>query len=267
MPDPGALLRLGIFVGLWMLLALAEARWPRHRQRREAARRWTANFGLSLIDTLMLRLLLPWLAVDAAQWARVHEFGLLHAVVAPDWLRFAIAFVVLDLVIYWQHRALHAIGWLWPLHRVHHTDLALDASSGVRFHPLEILLSTGLKIAAVLALGAPVLAVLIFEIVLNGFALFTHANVALPEKLDRALRWLIVTPDMHRIHHSIRRDEHDRNFGFHVSWWDRLFGSYRAAAAEPQTTLTLGLDRFRDERGQRLRALLVQPFRRGVERQ
>ncbi|MGA9422418.1 MAG: sterol desaturase family protein [Rhodanobacteraceae bacterium] len=259
--DSSALLRLGIFFGLWLLLALAEARWPRHVQRREPQRRWSANFGLSVIDIVLLRLLLPWLAVDAAVWARAHDFGTLNAIAAPVWLRFGMAFVALDLVIYWQHRLMHMWHPLWRLHRVHHSDLALDASSGVRFHPGEILLSMGIKIGAVLLLGAPPAAVLVFAIVLNGFALFTHANLALPLRLDRVLRWMFVTPDMHRIHHSIVRAEHDSNFGFHVSWWDRLFASYMADSEQPQRTLTLGLDQFRTARDQRLWALLVQPFR------
>ncbi|MGA9341874.1 MAG: sterol desaturase family protein [Rhodanobacteraceae bacterium] len=261
MPDSSALLRLGIFIGVWIVCAFAEARWPRHLQRREAARRWTANFGMSLIDTVLLRLLLPWLAVDAALWSRAHAFGLLNMFSAPYWLRFTLAFVALDLMIYWQHRLLHTVGWLWPLHRVHHSDLALDASSGVRFHPLEILLSMGFKIGLVLLIGAPVLAVFAFEILLSAFALFTHANVALPAALDRVLRLWFVTPDMHRIHHSVRREEHDRNFGFHVSWWDRLFGTYLDEPALPQRTLILGLPVFTRPADQRLDALLLQPFR------
>lgn len=257
-----ALLRLAIFTGLWLLLALAEWRWPRHMQNRDPLRRWTSNFGMSLIDVVLLRLLLPWLAIDAALWATAHHFGALNLVVAPYWLRFTIAFVALDLTIYWQHRLMHRWHPLWRLHRVHHSDLALDASSGVRFHPGEILLSMGIKIGAVLLLGAPALAVLTFEIVLNGFALFTHANLALPAGLERVLRWVFVTPDMHRIHHSIVRIERDTNFGFHVSWWDRLFRSYTAQPAQPQLSMTLGLENFRDAAAQWLPALLIQPVRK-----
>jgi sterol desaturase/sphingolipid hydroxylase (fatty acid hydroxylase superfamily) len=209
----------------------------------------------------MLRLLLPWLAFDAARYAQTHQLGVLYALALPEWLRFALALLLLDCTIYWQHRLLHAVPWLWRLHRVHHSDLALDATSGVRFHPLEVLLSTAIKIVTVLLLGAPPLAVLIFVIALNGFALFTHANLALPQRLDAALRWVLVTPDMHRIHHSIERSEHDRNFGFHLIWWDRLFGSYLAVPPAPQSTLPLGLTIFRDVRAQRLSALLAQPFR------
>jgi sterol desaturase/sphingolipid hydroxylase (fatty acid hydroxylase superfamily) len=256
-----AVLRLAIFLGLLLILTVAEWRWPRQTAARMRRRRWPANLGLSLVDALTVWILFPWLALDGARYAQAHQLGLLQAFALPDWLRFALALVVLDCTIYWQHRLLHLIPPLWRLHRVHHTDLALDASSGVRFHPLEILLSLGIKTLVVVSLGAPPLAVLAFEIVLNGFALFTHANLALPERLDRALRWLVVTPDMHRIHHSIERAEHDRNFGFHLVWWDRLFRSYLDRPAAPQSTLPLGLTIFREDRAQRLGALLAQPFR------
>ena len=256
-----ALVRLAIFLALLLLLIAAESLWPRHLAPRMRLRRWPANLGLGLVDVLMVRLLLPWLALDAARYAQAHQLGLLHAIALPDWLQFALALMVLDCAIYWQHRLLHAVPWLWRLHRVHHTDLVLDATSGVRFHPLEILLSMGIKILVVLLLGASPPAVLVFEIVLNGFALFTHANLALPQWLDRTLRWLLVTPDMHRIHHSVERAEHDRNFSFHLIWWDRLFGTYLAKPATAQATLPLGLTIFRDVRAQRLDALLAQPFR------
>lgn len=256
-----ALVRLAIFLTLLLVLIGAESRWPRHLAAPMRTRRWPANLGLGFADALMLRLLLPWLALDAARYAQAHQLGLLYALALPEWLRFTLTLLLLDCLIYWQHRLLHAVPWLWRLHRVHHSDLALDATSGVRFHPLETLLSTAIKIVAVLSLGAPPLAVLLFEIVLNGFALFTHANLALPQWLDDALRWVLVTPDMHRIHHSVESNEHDRNFGFHLIWWDRLFGSYLAAPAAPQSTLPLGLTIFRDGRAQRLSALLAQPFR------
>ncbi|MDQ6646374.1 MAG: sterol desaturase family protein, partial [Pseudomonadota bacterium] len=223
--------------------------------------RWPANLGFGIAGALCLRLLMPWLAIDAAVWARQNHVGLLHLWPLPSWLAIILTLVALDLLIYGQHRLMHRVGWLWRLHRVHHSDVALDVSSGVRFHPLEILFSMGLKIAAVLALGAAPAAVLEFEILLNGFAMFTHANLALPLRLDRALRWMVITPDMHRIHHSVLRDEQDTNFGFNVSWWDRLFRSYRAAPRQPQASLPLGLDQFRDRHEQRFDQLLLQPFR------
>ena len=242
--------RASIFALLLVLLVLAEWRWPRHQGDPDRRHRWPVNLGFGLAGALCLRLLMPWLAIDAALWARQHHVGLLHAWTVPSLM-----------VITVPPRGQGWLKLLWRLHRLHHSDLALDASSGVRFHPLEILFSMGLKIAAVLALGAAPAAVLAFEIVLNGFAMFTHANLALPLRLDRALRWMVVTADMHRIHHSVLRDEHDSNFGFNVSWWDRLFCSYREAPRQPQATLRLGLDRFRDSREQRFDQLLLQPFR------
>ncbi len=257
-----ALWRASIFLLLLVLLALAEWRWPRHQGATDRLRRWPANLGFGLVGALCLRVLTPWLAIDAALWAQTNHVGLLHVLTLPLWLSVPITLLALDLLIYGQHRLMHRIDWLWRLHRVHHSDLALDVSSGVRFHPFEILFSMALKIAAVVVLGAAPAAVLAFEILLNGFAMFTHANLALPLRLDRALRWLVITPDMHRIHHSVLRDEQDTNFGFNVSWWDRLFRSYRAAPRQPQASLPLGLDEFRGRHDQRFDQLLLQPFRK-----
>lgn len=261
MPDFEMSLRLGVVLALLGVLALAEYRWPRHSAAADRARRWPANLGLAIIDTLALRLLLPWLAVDAAVYAQAHGIGLLHWLAlmpAADWL---VTIVALDLLIYWQHRLLHFSSLLWRAHRVHHSDVALDATSALRFHPLEILLSMGLKIAAVLLLGAPPAAVLLFEILLNGFALFTHANLALPANFERGLRRILVTPEMHRIHHSLRRDERDCNFGFHLSLWDHLFRSYRQDPHDAPESFALGLPEFRSASEQTLPALLMQPFR------
>jgi sterol desaturase/sphingolipid hydroxylase (fatty acid hydroxylase superfamily) len=258
MNDPA--FRLWLFLSLLVLLGVAERWRPRHCAAPQRRQRWPVNLGLGLINALCLRLLLPWLAVDAARWAQAEDIGALHLWRVPPWPAAAIAFVALDLAIYAQHRLMHRIGALWRLHRVHHTDMALDVSSGVRFHPVEILLSMGIKIAVVLLLGAPPPAVLAFEIVLSSFALLTHANLALPAGLDRRLRWIFVTPDMHRIHHSVLPAEHDSNFGFHVSWWDRLFRSYRERPASPQSSMQLGLDRYRAADQQRLLALLRQPL-------
>jgi sterol desaturase/sphingolipid hydroxylase (fatty acid hydroxylase superfamily) len=264
MPTPveEMLLRFGLFAGLWLLLALAEWRWPRRREPMHRRGRWSANFGLVLIDSLALRLLLPFLAVEAALIADARGWGLFHALDAPYWLAFVLTLVLMDLAIYWQHRIFHRVPWLWRLHRVHHSDLNLDASSGIRFHPLEILLSMLLKIAVVFALGAPALAVLVFEILLNLFAVYTHANLALPARLESALRLVFVTPEMHRVHHSIVQREQLRNFGFNLSLWDRLFGSYQRDAAAGQLGMTLGVEEFRDPRRLGLWALLVQPFQR-----
>ena len=257
-----ATFRLTLFLILLTLLGVAEWRWPRHLAAPQRRRRWVANLGLGVVGTLSVRLLLPWLAVDAGLWASAHDFGLLHRWDIPVWSAAVIGFVTLDLVIYTQHRLMHRIGWLWRLHRVHHTDLNLDVSSGVRFHPLEILFSMGVKITAVLLLGVLPEVILAFELVLSSFSLLTHANLNLPVWLDRRLRWVFVTPDMHRIHHSVLRAEHDSNFSFHVSWWDRLFGSYCDQPGEPQTTLPIGLSEFRDTAAQRLPSLLIQPIRK-----
>ncbi|MGB8636053.1 MAG: sterol desaturase family protein [Rhodanobacteraceae bacterium] len=257
-----ALVRLLIFVALATLLALAEWRWPRHRAPANRARRWPVNLGLGLLNTVCLRLLAPVLAYVMAIWARQHGVGMFNLLSVPAWLAVAVSMLLLDMAIYWQHRILHRVGWLWRLHRVHHTDVALDVSSGLRFHPMEIVLSLGVKVAVVLALGAPPVAVLAFEILLSSFSLFTHTNLAIPVRADRPLRWLIVTPDMHRIHHSVLREEHDSNFGFNASWWDRLFGSYRDQPRQPQAELRLGLEQFRQASEQRFPALLMQPFAR-----
>ena len=261
MSNTEASLRLGVFLALLGALALAEYRWPRHSAAPARARRWPSNLGLAIVDTLLLRLLLPWLAVDAAMYAQTHGIGLLHWVAlttSADWL---LTIVALDFLIYWQHRLLHLIDPLWRLHRVHHSDVALDVTSAMRFHPLEILLSMGIKIPAILALGAPPRAVLLFEILLNGFALVTHANLTLPLRVDRLLRRVLVTPEMHRIHHSVLREERDSNYGFHLSIWDRLFGSYRDAPRDAPESFRLGLPAFRAAHEQTLWALLTQPFR------
>jgi sterol desaturase/sphingolipid hydroxylase (fatty acid hydroxylase superfamily) len=255
------MLRLGLFLALLTLLGIAEWFWPRHLAAPLRSKRWPVNLGLGAINALCLRLLLPWLAVDAALWSQAHHVGVLPLLHLPPWSAAMIAFVLLDLLIYVQHRVMHRIPFLWRLHRVHHTDVALDVSSGVRFHPLEILLSMALKIGYVLFLGATPAVVLVFEIVLSSFSLFTHANLDLPIGLDHWLRRVFVTPDMHRIHHSVLRDEHDTNFGFHVSWWDRMFGSFRNDPKAEQTLMTLGLEGFRSPAEQRLAALIHQPLR------
>lgn len=245
----GAVIRLMVFAGGWSILALAEWQFPRHLGSPERRRRWPINLGLGLLDRLCLRLFMPWVAIDAAIFGEQHRIGVLHMISGPKWLLVALGLAALDLIIYVQHRLMHRVPVLWRLHRVHHTDIALDVSSGTRFHPLEIMLSMAIKIAAVLLLGASQLMVLSFEIVLSTFSLFTHANVAIPQGLERWIRWVFVTPDMHRIHHSVERHEHDRNFCFHVSWWDRLLGTYCEAPGTPQQTMALGLAHFRSEQG------------------
>lgn len=250
--------RLAIFLGVLAALALLEAWLGGPNPPPDRARRWPANAGLVLLDTLVARVLLPAGAVGAAAWAQSRGLGLFNALAWPAWLEFGLALLLLDLAIYWQHRLLHALSWLWPLHRVHHTDATLDATSALRFHPLEIVLSLALKAVLAVALGIAPLAMLVFEILLSGFALVTHANLALPPRVDRVVRWLLVTPTMHRIHHSVRVGEQRSNYGFNLSLWDRVFGSYAAGHRDP--TLRIGVAGVEGAQAQRFLALLREPF-------
>ncbi|MDN3564226.1 sterol desaturase family protein [Paeniroseomonas aquatica] len=255
------LIRLGAFLGVFALMAAWEWRAPRRPQAIGRARRWPGNLGIVLLDTLLLRILFPTAAVGLALLAEARGWGLLPLLGAPAWLAIPLSVLLLDLAIYAQHVAFHAVPILWRLHRMHHADLELDVTSGLRFHPLEIILSMLIKLAVVLALGVPALAVLAFEVLLNASAMFSHGNVRLPLGLDRALRRVIVTPDMHRIHHSIRREETDSNYGFNLAWWDRLFGTYRAQPRAGQLGLTIGIGQFRDPAELQLDRMLLQPFR------
>ncbi len=258
-------LRLGAFLGVFALMALAEALAPRRRRDFARRQRWPANLGIVVIDTLLLRLVFPTAAVGVAMIAAARGFGVLHWLHAPPAAAFVIALLVLDLAIYAQHVLFHAVPVLWRLHRMHHADLDFDVTTALRFHPVEILLSMALKIALVAALGAPAAAVLVFEVVLNAAAMFNHANARLPLWLDGALRLVLVTPDMHRVHHSTRIEETNSNFGFNLPWWDRLFGTYRAAPRAGQEGMTIGLDAFRAPEELRLDRLLTQPLRAGGE--
>jgi sterol desaturase/sphingolipid hydroxylase (fatty acid hydroxylase superfamily) len=218
------------------------------------------NLTLVGIDTLLMRALLPLVGIVLAARLRADGVGLFAVLHWPEPIEIVVAVLALDAVIYFQHRLLHRVPLLWRAHRVHHSDLAFDVTLGVRFHPFEILISQAVKLAAIALLGAAPLAVLLFEVVLQSGSLFTHADVALPAPLERVLRWLVVTPSLHRVHHSVERDETDSNFGFSVVWWDRLFGTFRAAPRRPEATMPVGVPEFRDPAAQRLLALLVQPF-------
>lgn len=253
-------LRLGSFVAALVLLSLLQWRFSLRGDSRPARRQLT-NIGLVVIDTLVLRLAFPILAVAFA--ASIHDIGggLFGHVRLPVWLEIVAGLVLLDLAIYWQHRLLHLIPVLWRVHRVHHADPGFDLTTGVRFHPLEIALSMLVKFGVIWLIGAHPVAVLIFEIVLSLGSLWTHTDLALPRAVDRPLRWLIVTPSMHRIHHSTWRKETDSNYGFHLSIWDRLFGSYTPEPARPENTMPVGLDEFPRPEDQTLVALLVNPLR------
>lgn len=251
--------RLGLFFGLLLTLSLIEALRPGPNPPQRRARRWPAHAAIIVLDTVLMRLAAPAGAVGAALWAQQAGVGLFNLLSVPDWLHWIAGLLLLDLAIYAQHRAMHTLPGLWRLHRMHHTDLTLDATSALRFHPLEMLLSLAYKCALAVALGIDPLVLLAFEALLSAFALFTHANLALPPRLDRLLRRVFVTPAMHRVHHSPHLDEQRRNYGFHLSIWDRLFGSYAAVAREtPPRFGVVGVD---EVRAQGLPGMLREPFR------
>jgi len=254
-------IRLGCFAGVLLLMALWEVLAPRRRLTTARPLRWASNLGLSALNTLAVRFLIPLGAVGTALLAQDRGWGLLNAVELPDWLEVALAVVALDFVIYLQHVLFHAVPALWRLHMVHHADLDLDATSGIRFHTIEILLSMGIKMAAVVLLGAPALGVVAFEVLLNATSMFNHANVRMPGWLDRVLRLIVVTPDMHRVHHSIYVRETNSNFGFNLPWWDYLLGTYKSQPKDGHEGMTLGLEQVRDERrADRLHWMLALPF-------
>jgi sterol desaturase/sphingolipid hydroxylase (fatty acid hydroxylase superfamily) len=258
-------LRTGIFLGIFLLLALLETWLPRRDRRLTRLRRWPGNIGIAVLNQMLARVLIPATAVTLAVDNADKGMGILNRIVLPGWLEFALALLLLDLVIYTQHVVFHKVPWLWRIHRMHHADTDFDTSTALRFHPVEILLSAFIKLWAVTLIGASASAVLVFEVLLNAAALFNHSNLAIPSGLDRLLRYLIVTPDMHRVHHSIIRTETDRNFGFNFPWWDRLFGTYQAQPQAPHATMTLGLEEFREAREAILERMLTQPFRHPVE--
>jgi sterol desaturase/sphingolipid hydroxylase (fatty acid hydroxylase superfamily) len=257
-------IRLSAFAGVFAAMAAWELLAPRRRQASERPLRWPSNMGLVVLDTVLVRILFPTSAVGMALLAEARGWGLLHSFAVPAWLAIIASVIVLDLAIYLQHVLFHAVPALWRLHRMHHADLAFDVTTGVRFHPIEILLSMLIKIGVVVALGAPALAVLIFEVLLNATSMFGHGNVRLPERLDRVLRWVVVTPEMHRVHHSADAPETNSNFGFNLPWWDRMFGTYRAQPAAGHEAMIIGIEQFRDRRELRLDRMLLQPFREAV---
>ncbi|MEH6645442.1 sterol desaturase family protein [Sulfitobacter sp.] len=254
-------LRLAVFLGVLVAMALWELATPRRRQEIPRVIRWTNNLGLVVIDTIVLRLSFPILAVGLAVIAQDHGWGLFNIIEAPEWVAVLVSIIVLDLVIYLQHVMFHAVPALWRLHRMHHADLEFDVTTGLRFHPVEILLSMGIKLAVVVALGPPAVAVLIFEVLLNATAMFNHSNIRLPMLVDRFLRLIVVTPDMHRVHHSIIPEETNSNFGFNLPWWDRLLGTYKAQPKAGHEGMTIGIEQFRTGRDLWLDRMLVQPIK------
>ncbi len=255
-----ALIRLPVFVAMLVIMLLAEALWPRRERTMDVLLRWPGNFGAALIGTTLVRLLLPASAIGVALAAEESGIGLFNMTGLPALPAVLLSVVALDFIIYWQHRLFHRVPALWRIHRMHHTDLEFDVSTALRFHPFELLLSMLIKLAAILLLGAPAAGVLAFEVLLSSSALFNHANLRLPAAVDSALRTLIVTPDMHRVHHSVRPAETNSNFGFFLSLWDRWCSSYTAQPADGHATMQIGLSEWRDPQVVRLDRMLVNPF-------
>ena len=261
------IIRVGSFLAVFILIALWEILARRRLLTTAKKWRWFSNLGIISINTLVVRLIFPVLAVNMAVKAQQSGWGFLNNSDLPFWLAFVIGIVALDLTIYLQHVMFHAIPTLWRLHMMHHADLDYDLTTGLRFHPLEMILSMGIKLSVVAALGPPAAAVLIFEIMLNGLAMFNHGNIKLPLTIDRVARYIIVTPDMHRVHHSVIIREANSNFGFNLPWWDRLFGTYCDQPEKGHDGMTIGLSQFRDPRKLTLPWLLVLPFRGDPGRQ
>jgi sterol desaturase/sphingolipid hydroxylase (fatty acid hydroxylase superfamily) len=255
------ILRLTAFAGVLAALAIWELLAPRRRREMPRSWRWPSNLGVVLVDTALVRFLFPTAVIGLALVCEARGWGLLQVLALPQWAAILLAFIAMDLSIYLQHVLFHAVPALWRLHRMHHADQDIDVTTGVRFHPIEILLSLGIKLGVVAALGPPAVSVLIFEVALNATSMFNHSNIAIPLWLDRVLRWVVVTPDMHRVHHSIVVRETNSNFGFNLPWWDRLFGTYRDQPTAGHQAMTIGIEQFRDPGEQRLDRMLTQPFR------
>lgn len=255
------MIRLGAFISVLVVLIAWELRAPRRRLSLQRWKRWPGNFGIVIVDTVVLRIFFPAAAVGTALLAQANGWGLFNQFAIPAWLAILLTVVLLDLIIYGQHVLFHSVPWLWRLHRMHHADLDIDVTTGIRFHPVEILLSMLIKLGAVASLGAPALGVMLFEILLNATSMFNHSNIRIGSAADRWLRRLIVTPDMHRVHHSIVARETHSNFGFNLSWWDRLFGTYRQMPMTGHEAMTIGIPEFRDASELRLDRMLLQPLR------
>jgi sterol desaturase/sphingolipid hydroxylase (fatty acid hydroxylase superfamily) len=254
-------IRLSIFLSVLAAMALWEVAAPRRRLEIPRVIRWTNNLALVVVDTVILRLSFPIIAVGLAVMAEERGWGLFNNIDVPVWLAIMVSMLLLDLAIYLQHVMFHAVPGLWRLHRMHHADLDFDATTGLRFHPVEILISMGIKLAVVAALGPPAVAVLLFEVILNATALFNHANVDLPRPVDRVLRLFVVTPDMHQVHHSVDPRETNSNYGFNLPWWDRLLGTYIAQPAKGHEGMEVGIEQFRTSRDLWLDRMLLQPVR------
>ena len=253
-------IRLGFFFGVFAAMAAWELAAPRRRLTQSKAVRWYSNLGIVVLNTVLVRIVFPLAPVAVAIVAAERGWGIFNVIDIPPGLAIVAAVVILDFAIYLQHVMAHAVPMLWRLHRMHHADLDFDVTTGARFHPVEILLSIAIKMAVIVLIGAAPVAVLIFEVVLNATSMFNHSNVALPLGLDRVLRLFVVTPDMHRVHHSELPFETNSNFGFNLPWWDRLFGTYRNQPEKGHDAMTIGIDLFRDPGDLHLPKMLAQPF-------
>ncbi|MSR13446.1 MAG: sterol desaturase family protein [Gammaproteobacteria bacterium] len=254
-------IRFGVFMGLFFAIALWEVLAPWRRTALSRWRRWPNNLGIAALNAAVVRITLPVTAISTAAIVEQHGWGMMTTLELPVWLAVITSILLLDFVIYFQHRLFHAVPSLWRLHRMHHADLEFDVTTGARFHPIEILISMVIKLASVTVLGAPALAVLIFEVLLNATSMFNHGNIVLPPKAEGVLRWWVVTPEIHRIHHSIAHAETNSNFGFNLPWWDRLFATYRAEPAAGRGGVAIGIPMFREPGELRLDRMLLQPFR------
>ncbi|MDQ6975138.1 MAG: sterol desaturase family protein [Mariprofundaceae bacterium] len=258
------MIRLLPFFTIFMVMALLEIKFPRRILDQNKALRWWGNLSLVAFNTMVVRVLFIALGTSTiamAWWVGSYGWGLLPLLHLPVVINLVLAVLLMDLVIYWQHRLFHTMPWLWRLHRVHHADRNLDVSSGLRFHPLEIVLSLLIKLSVIVLLGAPALAVVIFEVVLNGMAMFNHANVRLPLVIDIRLRYFLMTPDAHRIHHSTMAKEYNSNYGFNLSWWDRCFGSYRTQPEKGQLGMSIGLPDYQNAPTEKIIWMLRLPWK------
>jgi len=254
-------IRLAAFASVFIALAVWEIFAPRRGQKLGRKLRWPSNIGVVILDTTLVRLIAPTTVVVLALACEAQGWGLFQILNWPAWATIPLAFIAMDLAIYLQHVMFHAVPALWRLHRMHHADQEIDVTTGVRFHPIEILLSLGIKFCVVTALGTPAISVVIFEVLLNATSMFNHSNVRMPSWLDRILRWIVVTPDMHRVHHSIAVRETNSNFAFNLPWWDRVFGTYRDQPEAGHQNMIIGIEQFRERGEQRLDRMLTQPFR------
>lgn len=263
------LLRLTAFLTILIALAIIETYRPKRQLTLPRLMRWKHNIAVAVFNNIILKITMPLFAIDAALYSQTHQIGVLPTLfelntLSTNLIVIFFAIIILDIIIYFQHRLFHKVPLLWRLHSMHHSDLDFDVTTAIRFHPIEIMFSLCIKIAAILLFGVPVLAVIIFEVLLNISAMFNHSNIALPKKLDTLLRYLIVTPDMHRIHHSIDPTETNHNYGFFLSWWDWLFNSYQATPKVDHQSMTIGLPYFREQTEYKIQRMLTQPFRTNI---